>query len=440
MPCAEVAFGATSEGAAYCLEAIRNSRSVRVLGPSGSGKSSISRSVAQTMASAGPVAYVSEVAIWTLAAGDVSEMVLHGGDERSASRLIETFDLSDYLDRPVRELSHGQRQRVALASALTSEARVVVMDEPTRHLDARGEAALVAALREEARSGRARRFCVAEVRGKLPDDLFDEDVRLGSAVSDEPEPTTEELMARLTSMLGESDVLRADGLRLCRPGSAPCFEASWRPGSPWIVSGPAGAGKTTLLRTLAGLMEPSEGKVYWESGGRSGSGGVGARDVGFVGAEPELSFLASTVAEELALGAHRSVPDRDVSSLLSLLVGAEGGRRAGCSPLALSRGGQFFVGLCSALAKRPRLLVLDEPTTGLDSRGLDLLRRLLSAVSEKIVVLAATHEPLLGARFTRRVEMGEAGGSERSKAAAIVDDSAAQGREGLTNERRGAAG
>jgi ABC-2 type transport system ATP-binding protein len=125
--------------------------------------------------------------------------------------------------------------------------------------------------------------------------------------------------------------------------------------------GPNGAGKTTLLSLAAGLLTPTAGTIS-VCGGRPGSGRAQLARVGFV-AQDTPAYAGLTVAEHLSLGA-RLNPAWDAQLALSRVerLGLPLSQRAG----SLSGGQRAQLALTLAIAKRPRLLILDEPVASLD--------------------------------------------------------------------------
>ena len=170
-----------------------------------------------------------------------------------------------------------------------------------------------------------------------------------------------------------------------------------------VVHGRSGSGKTTLLNVIGGLDRPTRGRV-WLDGDE-----VSAKDedalvqlrrerIGFVfqsfGLVPILTAAENV---EVPLRLRKADPeerDRRVRELLGL-VGLED--RAGHRPYELSGGEQQRVAICRALANRPGLLILDEPTAQLDSANsltiMELVRDLVA--SEGVSAIVATHDSLL---------------------------------------------
>ncbi|TML32644.1 MAG: ABC transporter ATP-binding protein [Actinobacteria bacterium] len=150
-----------------------------------------------------------------------------------------------------------------------------------------------------------------------------------------------------------------------------------------VVTGPNGAGKTTLLRMCAGLAIPSSGTLEVEPV-RSA--------IGFLGHEP-LVYRELTALENLDLyGRLYRVPER--RERIGMLLERFGlwearGERAS----ALSRGQLQRLALCRALLHKPELLILDEPFSGLDADGAELLDRELAGMRGQRTLLVATHDP-----------------------------------------------
>jgi heme ABC exporter ATP-binding subunit CcmA len=155
-----------------------------------------------------------------------------------------------------------------------------------------------------------------------------------------------------------------------------------------LVTGPNGAGKTTLLRILATVLRPSAGVVA-VAGHELPRAAPAARPlIGYVAHGP-LTYPGLTAHENLDLyAALYGVPADRVSPALER-VGLQGRRR---DPVAdFSRGMAQRLALARALLHRPALLLLDEPTAGLDSDGRELLREVLAEPGRTVIV--STHEP-----------------------------------------------
>ena len=154
-------------------------------------------------------------------------------------------------------------------------------------------------------------------------------------------------------------------------------------GGTLVVTGPNGSGKTTLLRLCAGLAIPSGGtlEIEPERGG-----------IGFLGHEP-LVYRELTALENLDLyGRLYRVPERrERIGMLLERFGLWDSR--GLRAAKLSRGQLQRLALCRSLLHRPELLILDEPFSGLDADGAELLDRELAGMRERRTILVSTHDP-----------------------------------------------
>jgi heme ABC exporter ATP-binding subunit CcmA len=150
-----------------------------------------------------------------------------------------------------------------------------------------------------------------------------------------------------------------------------------------LVTGANGSGKTTLLRLCAGLVLPTGGELDID---------VTREHVGFLGHEP-LVYRELTALENLDLYGrlyHVSERRERIGMLLERFGLWEARRERAAK---LSRGQLQRLALCRALLHRPELLILDEPFSGLDADGAELLDRELAGMRERRTILVATHDP-----------------------------------------------
>jgi energy-coupling factor transport system ATP-binding protein len=155
-----------------------------------------------------------------------------------------------------------------------------------------------------------------------------------------------------------------------------------------LVIGPSGSGKTTLLEILAGLAEKTKGDIFW-------------RDqeltplhlqqlAGLVFQFPERHFCGGTILEELRLG-HPELGSERIKETLKE-VGLDH-LPLNTPPHALSGGQQRRLALAVQLIRQPNLLLLDEPTAGLDWSMRRQLAKLLSKLKTHWTLLVVSHDP-----------------------------------------------
>ena len=170
-----------------------------------------------------------------------------------------------------------------------------------------------------------------------------------------------------------------------------------------MIIGSNGAGKTTLFRTMIGLLGPSSGEVHFE--GRDITGMPAQRvvrlGIGFVPAERHL-FPRMTVEENLSLGAYPQRPDPEMLAMVMDLF-PRLAERLKQTAGTLSGGEQQMLAVGRALMSKPRLLVLDEPSTGLAPLLARATYEALGVLREQgLTVLIAEQQVPLAMAFSDR--------------------------------------
>jgi heme exporter protein A len=150
------------------------------------------------------------------------------------------------------------------------------------------------------------------------------------------------------------------------------------PGEVLVVAGPNGAGKSTLLRVLAGLLRPRAGEVRVLGRPLAGDAAETRRAIGLL-SHQTLLYDDLTLLENLAFTARLYGLPRPTETARDALDTAGLGTRAEDSPRRLSRGLLQRAAIARALLHGPRVLLLDEPFTGLDAASADRLRATLAA-------------------------------------------------------------
>jgi energy-coupling factor transport system ATP-binding protein len=355
---------------------------------------------------------------------------------------LSAVGLGGFARRRGTRLSGGEQQRLALAGIEAPAPAVLVLDEPTSNLDPAGAAALFGRL-AELRDERRTTIVLVEHRADLAWPLADMVLALDGAGAPIAFDTPAKLLARLGKRLAGEGIwvpgdwpgvgntaggdgtahptaspgpgralVELDHLRFAYArGAEPAVrdvDLDIRAGERVAVVGPNGSGKSTLLRLIAGLLRPSAGSIL--VGGtdpRRLPAPFLARLTGLVFQDPELGFLGDTVADEIGLGLEpaRARGATELLERLGMPLASFGER----SPYRLSGGEQRRLSVATALARRPRVLLLDEPTFGQDRRGWEALATILGELVEAgTAVIAATHDERFATQVARRrLEMAD---------------------------------
>ena len=368
-------------------------------------------------------------------------------------RVEETLDLlglADLRHRALRSLSGGQRQRVAIGAVLTAHPRVLVLDEPTSALDPGAAEDVLAALQRlvhdlgvtvvmaEHRLERVVQYAdqVVVVPGSgqplvhgspsevmLGSPIAPPVVQLGRLAEWNPLPLSVRDARRAAGPL--RDLLVGQHPRLhpvrevvptiasaqnvsVRYGSHPALRGvSLEIGEGQVVAlmGRNGAGKSTLLHSLVGVGPHRTGTVDVDGSDPADlRAGEQLRVVGLVPQDPGDLLEASSVADECRLSDRDAGCDSGTTRALVALMAPE--IDDSTHPRDLSEGQRLLLVLCIILAARPRLLLLDEPTRGLDYPTKARLAGILSDLSDVgHAIVLATHDVELVAEVAHRVVM-----------------------------------
>jgi energy-coupling factor transport system ATP-binding protein len=304
-----------------------------------------------------------------------------------AAEVLAAVGAAHLAGRRLDTLSTGERQRVVLAALLALRPPVLVLDEPLAYLDRAGVRSLLAQLADLGRAGHTvlvlehRRDLVRRSAGR---ELFLD----GGRLADAP-PPRDGFPAVAAGVPGPTR-LAWQRVSLTRGRLGPLLDdvsVGVRGGESVVLAGDNGSGKTTMLKAALGLVRPAAGSVV--TCGRDAattSTRKLATDAALVLQNPDHQLHLPTVAEEVG---YAGGPDRAAREIARLgLTGLEGRH-----PQSLSVGQKRRVTLAAALARDPKLLLLDEPTVGQDDASLArVLARLAEYVAWGGALVAATHD------------------------------------------------
>ena len=369
--------------------------------------------------------------------------------ERVASALA-AVGLAGFEGRDPITLSGGEKQRLAIAALLALEPAVLVLDEPTTDLDPVGKSEVFAALaalrargatillieHETAAAERADRLVLMEggtvvadgppaallpgverleALGVRPLDLDriarerGWTTRPADAAAAAARLTPRQLATASAAPARGAPLLEAEGLvHAYAPGRAAITDVSLAVAAGEFVAliGQNGSGKTTLAKCLNGLLVPQQGTVRVRGVDlRSLPVGRVAADVGYVFQNPDQQIFAATVREEVGFAlANLGVPADEAARRIAAVLAAVG--LVGCEardPFLLGKGQRQRLAVASLLVLEPAVLILDEPTTGLDHREQRQMMALLADLHRRgLTVVVITHSPWVVAEYAQR--------------------------------------
>jgi len=359
-----------------------------------------------------------------------------GMDERSMRRRVEevldALGIAHLRDRSPGTLSGGERQRVAVAGALAAAPAALVLDEPTAMLDPQGADDVVAALQRLnadlgttvlltehrlERAGPLAHRAVRLDRGRIVEDGEPAAViaayagaptvtHLGRLLGWDPLPLTVRdarraaasqpvgpLVPAPDSQPASGDpLLRLDGVRVERGGRAALdgVDLQVAAGEVLVVLGRNGSGKTTLLRAAAGLQDLDRGRRHLDG------------TFGLVPQDPSGLLSAASVRAEVEQTLRlRGLPDD--GAVDRWLTRLHLDHLAARDPRSLSSGERQRAAVAAIVVAEPRLLMLDEPTRGIDAESADALEAALRQhAAEGGAAVLATHDVELAARCATR--------------------------------------
>ncbi|PIE73109.1 MAG: ABC transporter [Deltaproteobacteria bacterium] len=336
---------------------------------------------------------------------------------RTVEDNASAMGISDLLDSSIHALSEGQKQKLAIASVLSLQPKVLVFDEPTANLDPESTLELAKRFAELREQG----FAILVVDHRL---YWLEDVATRVVVMQSGRIVKEGDF----SMLHDSDFCCRYGLRKskvedCREQLLPSLERAeltvknlsfaykkgkWRGKSAGktvfadvsfaisngitAIIGDNGQGKTTLARLLTGLLKMQEGSIVLHGNQVQAKEILKRSSIVLQNTDHQLHM--NTVLKELEMAASGGkAGSADLQTLTKLLADINLGHLVDRHPQSLSGGEKQRLVIACGLAKMPEILILDEPTSGLDGGNMERIAEMIRRAAERgCIVLLITHD------------------------------------------------
>lgn len=362
---------------------------------------------------------------------------------------LELIGLPDYADRPLTDMSGGQKQKIAIASIVAMDPSIMLLDEPTANLDPESRRSVLSMIVKLARE---RGITIIMVEHNL-EDIMDEVDRIvimdadGRIRADEDRDKalsiigsdscsdirpflprvlwTDEPIRSVWDHDGGSEkagdlLIEISGLEFAYPLKNGLFRKTYGPqilkgvdltinrGDFMVIAGRNGIGKTTLLNLIFRVAEQQGGVISLE--------GKDIRKwkltdlynrMGLVFQNPELQFVTNQVDEELfySLKRDKEMPDEEKNARVdAMLAQFHLSEYKKSSPYVLSQGQKRRLSVATMLLTGQEILFLDEPTYGQDLENKrELMADMLELNSKGVTIVFITHDEDLIKEYARRV-------------------------------------
>ncbi|HNX17051.1 MAG TPA: energy-coupling factor transporter ATPase [Methanoregula sp.] len=336
--------------------------------------------------------------------------------ERRLAAIMEVTFLSELKDRSPHNLSGGQKQRVALAATLALGNEILIFDEPTSELDEHATRRIVEILSNLKRQGKT--ILLVEHKYMHFREMIDTLVVMEhgaiSAIGNPDDVLKDERIKRIVipdfSGIGDNVSYAAPKSEMAAPRT-PVIEIGHlsysyddvpaltdvniriESGEFVAIVGENGSGKTTLVKQFNRLLVPASGKVVvLGKNTRDCSTAELAHNVGLVFQNPDHMFFADTVKDEIAFGLENlKIENKD--EIIDAALNEVGLLHAKMLyPRWLSRGERQRLAIACVIAMQPAIIVLDEPTTGLDGDEARIVMKILKDLQAKgHTIIVITH-------------------------------------------------
>jgi energy-coupling factor transport system ATP-binding protein len=336
-----------------------------------------------------------------IAFGMENACVPSGEIRRRVDRFAAAFGLEDALKRSVEQLSGGNIERCALAAAMATEPKLLILDEPDSFLDFEGKLRFWRMVEDLEASGTAIFYITQSIAGASRADrkYYIKNgilVEYNNIQNNKITPITSTNIsndrsyrfANIHFSYNKNEILHGIDIEI-------------KGGERVALLGPSGSGKTTLARVCAGLFQSNSGKIFLPDKKNRRDGIPIALSFQF----PEKQLFAETVLEDVAFGPKNLGLTKPKAIAIRALerVGIDEMGFVARSPFELSGGQQRWVGLAGVLACEPDCIFFDEPTGALDPNGKELFRDLIAELAEDdIAIFIITHDLELASACAER--------------------------------------
>lgn len=367
--------------------------------------------------------------------------------KKSVDFALDTIGIRHLKDEYPFNLSGGEKQKVAIASVLTVRPKILVLDEPTSELDAKGKETVFKTLKKLKNDGMTIILVDHNLDGsyKLADKLIlldDGKIEMfGETENILKSPMIESLGLRLPQQVQMGLKLKLDGMLMDIENMARLLDEKIinkefsikylnlvnnsnvenaikienlsfkrdnhvilknidleiKKGDFIALIGKNGSGKTTLALIIMGILKKNKGVVN-VFGETNGDIKKIRKKVGFLFQNPEHQLFCNTVTEEIKYGLENDIDMNKIMENMNLK------RLKDNHPLTLSRGERQRVATATAISNNPEILIIDEPTTGQDWNNIKSFMNILKELNDNgKTILIITHDMRVVGEYCKKV-------------------------------------
>lgn len=367
--------------------------------------------------------------------------------KKSVDFALDTIGIRHLKDEYPFNLSGGEKQKVAIASVLTVRPKILVLDEPTSELDAKGKETVFKTLKKLKNDGMTIILVDHNLDGsyKLADKLIlldDGKIEMfGETENILKSPMIESLGLRLPQQVQMGLKLKLDGMLMDIENMARLLDEKIinkefsikylnlvnnsnvenaikienlsfkrdnhvilknidleiKKGDFIALIGKNGSGKTTLALIIMGILKKNKGVVN-VFGETNGDIKKIRKKVGFLFQNPEHQLFCNTVTEEIKYGLENDIDMNKIMENMNLK------RLKDNHPLTLSRGERQRVATATAISNNPEILIIDEPTTGQDWNNIKSFMNILKELNDDgKTILIITHDMRVVGEYCKKV-------------------------------------
>jgi len=327
------------------------------------------------------------------------EEITHRRDEA-----LRSMGLWDLRRRETFKLSGGQKQRLAISSIYAMGPQVFLFDEPSTDLDGAGRREFLKIIRNLKEEGKTIILVEHQYEDYLP--FMDRIVTLENGrIANNGTPLIIPMTTKKAMVAPAGTVISLKEISFGYERGKNVLnniDMTIQRGEVVALKGDNGSGKTTLLKILGGILRPVQGRITILDVSEPTLESL-VSHVGFLFQNPDEQLFAQTVAKEVAFGPSHLGKKAEVERYLDIAgLKAHPHRH----PQTLSRGQRQILAVVSVMAMEPEILILDEPTTGLDSRSWhELFSLLYDFANRKGTVIFSTHNEHAASAAARRITL-----------------------------------